>query len=175
MRVFLIGYMLCGKSTVGKKLAKRLGYDFIDTDKWIESKYRLSVEGIFAKYGEKVFRLFEQEALQSLIEKDNVVISTGGGLPCHNGNMEKIKAGGLSIYLNISPLSVVARYRTSHRKRPLLEGRDEVQLQEFVSASIAERERFYRQADLIVRAESVDMDGIVTKVLSMQHVWQDRV
>ena len=72
--------MLSGKSTVGKKLAKRLNYDFVDTDKWIENKYRLSVGGIFAKYGEEVFRSFEKEALQELIAKDNIVISTGGGL-----------------------------------------------------------------------------------------------
>ncbi len=166
MRVFLIGYMLSGKSTVGKKLAKRLNYDFVDTDKWIENKYRLSVGGIFAKYGEEVFRSFEEEALQELIAKDNIVISTGGGLPCFGDNMERIKANGFSIYLNINPRSIIGRHKTSHHKRPLLEGKDDMELLQFVTTNLAERERFYRQADLIVRAESADINNIVSEVMS---------
>ena len=106
--------MLSGKSTVGKKLAKHLNYEFVDTDKWIENKYRLSVDGIFSKYGEKVFRSFEREALLELIAKDNILISTGGGLPCFDGNMEIIKASGFSIYLNISPLNFLPIHNTLH-------------------------------------------------------------
>lgn len=158
--------MLSGKSTVGKKLAKHLNYEFVDTDKWIENKYRLSVEGIFSKYGEKVFRSFERKALLELIAKDNIVISTGGGLPCFDGNMEIIKASGFSIYLNISPLSVITRHKVSHRKRPLLESKDEADLLQFVTANIAQREVFYLQADLIVRAENADINNIILKVLS---------
>ena len=79
-------------STVGKKLAKGLNYRFVDTDKLIESKYRLSVEQIFAKYGEEIFRKFEKEILQSLDSEDNIVIATGGGLPCFGDNLKKMKS-----------------------------------------------------------------------------------
>ena len=81
-------------------------------------------------------------------------------------NIEIIKASVFSIYLNISPLSVITRHKVSHRKRPLLEGKDDMELLQFVTTNLAERERFYRQADLIVRAESADINNIVSKVLS---------
>ena len=66
MKIFLVGYMLCGKSTIGRKLAKKLGYDFSDTDKMIENKYHLSVEKIFEQYGEQTFRILEKEILKEI-------------------------------------------------------------------------------------------------------------
>ncbi len=164
MRVFLVGYMLCGKSTVGKKLAKALNYEFVDTDRWIENKYRLSVEGIFEKYGQSVFRMFERQCLESLSETDNVVIATGGGLPCFGDNMDLINSLGFSIYLKMPVGGVIARYRASHRPRPLLKGKTEEELQQFICTTLQERELYYRKADIIVAATDVKVEEIISKI-----------
>lgn len=156
--------MLCGKSTTGKRLAKKLGYDFADTDKMIENKYRLSVEKIFEKYGEQTFRLLEKEILEKVKSLDNVVIATGGGLPCFGNNMRTLKQMGRTIYLKMSAKSIIARHKHSKRPRPLLKGKDDEQLLDFVSKSLKEREFFYQQADIIIRGESVDIAEIIAKI-----------
>lgn len=166
MRIFLIGYMLCGKSTIGKKLARRLNYRFTDTDKLIENKYQLSVEQIFEKYGEEVFRQFEKEILQTLDSEDDIVIATGGGLPCFGDNMKKIKSSGYVIYLNMHPYSILSRHKKSKRPRPLLQGKTDEELRDFLKESLKKRDFYYRQADLIVRAENIKVEEIVAKISS---------
>lgn len=156
--------MLCGKSTTGKRLAKKLGYDFADTDKMIENKYRLSVERIFEKYGEQTFRLLEKEILEEVKSLDNIVIATGGGLPCFDNNMRTLKQMGRTIYLKMSAKSIIARHKHSKRPRPLLKDKDDEQLLDFVSKSLEEREFFYQQADIIIRGESVDIAEIIAKI-----------
>ena len=91
MRIFIVGYMLSGKSTIGKRLARLLNYKFIDTDKAIEQQYKLSVSDIFKKYGEEVFRILEKQMINTLKEEENIVISTGGGFVCFNDNMKWVK------------------------------------------------------------------------------------
>ncbi len=166
MRIFLIGYMLCGKSTIGKKLARRLNYRFTDTDKLIENKYQLSVEQIFEKYGEEVFRQFEKEILQTLDSEDDIVVATGGGLPCFGDNMKKIKSSGYVIYLNMHPYSILSRHKKSKRPRPLLQGKTDEELRDFLKESLKKRDFYYRQADLIVRAENIKVEEIVAKISS---------
>lgn len=156
--------MLCGKSTLGKKLAARLGYEFLDTDTEIENKYRISVEGIFAKYGEQTFRLFERRLLESLEERDNIVVSTGGGMPCFGRNMQRIKSLGYTIYLYMPPEAIVARYGVSHRRRPILERVKEEERLDFVRRSLAERELYYRQADLVTPSIGLKVEEIVGRL-----------
>lgn len=164
MRIFLIGYMLCGKSTIGKKLARRLNYRFTDTDKLIENKYQLSVEQIFEKYGEEVFRQFEKEILQTLDSEDDIVVATGGGLPCFGDNLKKIKSSGYVIYLNMHPYSILSRHKKSKRPRPLLQGKTDEELRDFLKESLKKRDFYYRQADLIVRAENIKVEEIIAKI-----------
>lgn len=158
--------MLCGKSTIGKKLARRLNYRFTDTDKLIENKYQLSVEQIFEKYGEEVFRQFEKEILQTLDSEDDIVVATGGGLPCFGDNMKKIKSSGYVIYLNMHPYSILSRHKKSKRPRPLLQGKTDEELRDFLKESLKKRDFYYRQADLIVRAENIKVEEIVAKISS---------
>lgn len=158
--------MLCGKSTVGKKLAKRLNLEFVDTDKLIESKYRLSVEQIFSKYGETVFRLFEKEILEDLIKKDNIVVATGGGMPCFGENLKTMKSNGIVIYLNMNPISIVSRHKKSHRPRPLLKEKNDEELLEYIKQNLKKRDFYYQQADLILKAESINIEEIISKISS---------
>ncbi|GAG82863.1 unnamed protein product [marine sediment metagenome] len=92
MIIFLIGFMGSGKSTTGKQLAKRLGYTFVDTDNLIVERLGMSVNEIFDRLGEKTFRKNETRLLNELILKNNLVVSTGGGLPCYGNNMDAATA-----------------------------------------------------------------------------------
>jgi shikimate kinase len=81
MLTYLTGYMGSGKTTAGKKLADRLGYTFIDLDKYIENKYRITIPHLFARYDEGAFRKLEKETITETFKLKNAVISTGGGTP----------------------------------------------------------------------------------------------
>ena len=165
MKVFIIGYMLSGKSTIGKRLAKLLNYTFIDTDKEIENQYKLSVSDIFKKYGEETFRLLERKYLLSLEKQDNIVVSTGGGLVCFNDNMQWVKANGVSLYLKLEAAAIISRHKMSKRPRPLLQGKSDEELLEFVTKTLKEREEFYNQADFCFDALSLKAEEII-KIIS---------
>ncbi|MDZ7744016.1 MAG: shikimate kinase [Bacteroidota bacterium] len=117
MRIFLTGYMYSGKTTIGKKVARKLELPFYDLDDYFEIKYKISVTQFFEKYSEELFRKLETETLAELIrQEDNVLISTGGGTACFNHNMELMNASGLTVYVEMSPKSVFARMQASKRK-----------------------------------------------------------
>ncbi|HOR39786.1 MAG TPA: shikimate kinase, partial [Paludibacteraceae bacterium] len=97
-RIFLIGYMGAGKTTIGEQLAERLGYKFLDMDHVIEEKMQQSVSQIFSEKGEEEFRRLERECLEEISTEQNVVVATGGGAPCFYDNMERMNAYGLTVY-----------------------------------------------------------------------------
>ncbi len=88
MRIFLTGYMGCGKSTIGRKVAALMGMNFIDLDKYIEERYFKSVPDLFALEGEQSFREKERQALQEVAQFEDIVVGTGGGAPCFFDNMK---------------------------------------------------------------------------------------
>lgn len=148
-RIFLIGYMGSGKTTVGKLLTEKLGYSFVDMDHHIEEKQFKTVSQIFAELGEKKFRLLEQQCLHEVAEFENVVISTGGGAPCFFDNMEYMNARGLTVYLKLSPEQLAERLEASKvNKRPLLAERKGEELRRFIADGLAKRETFYANAAL---------------------------
>ena len=105
-RIVLIGFPGSGKTTIGKKLAKILNYEFVDLDKWFETKYHISIADFFIKYCETPFRVSEHQLLTEVLLLENVVISTGGGTPCFHGNMDLIVAQACSVYIKMAPLSL---------------------------------------------------------------------
>ncbi|MDD4529574.1 MAG: shikimate kinase, partial [Bacteroidales bacterium] len=139
MRIFLVGFMFSGKSTVGKLLAKSMGYEHIDTDHMFESLYNISINDFFEKYGQDLFRELEHKLLLTLIEKDNIVISTGGGLPCFHNNMELIKQNGISIHINMSFKSIIHRQKKSKKNRPLLRNKSQEEIEIFLQDLLAKR------------------------------------
>lgn len=163
--VFLIGYMGSGKTTIGKLLAARLGYSFVDMDTHIEEKQFKTVSQIFAELGEAEFRLLEQKCLHEVAEFKNVVISTGGGAPCFFDNMEYMNAHGLTIYLKLTPTELVVRLEASHaNKRPLLAGRKGDELRQFIADGLAKREPFYSQAAFSLSGE---IEWTVTEICKL--------
>jgi shikimate kinase len=160
MKIFLIGYMGSGKSTAGKKLASLLGYEFADHDELIEKAVGKSVHDIFAEDGEDRFREMEHHMLISLMNRDNVVISTGGGTPCHYDNMKLMNENGLTIYLKMSADTLVNRLRNAKTSRPVLEGKSAEDLYGFIVSHLENREPFYSEAQYKVKAKDLDIKDL---------------
>lgn len=164
MKIFILGYMGCGKSSTGKKLASKLGYDFIDLDDLIEEQYNKSIPEIFDQEGENKFRELEHNYLKGLLNKDNVIISLGGGTPCFYNNMELVNNNGISIYLKMSAEMLASRLKDSKKARPLLKEKTEEDLKDFITASLEKREPFYLEALYKVKAKDLDIDELATFV-----------
>jgi shikimate kinase len=119
MRIYLIGLPGCGKTTLGKELANKIGYQFIDIDEYIERNACMFIDEIFEQYGEPYFRALEQSTLDELKSMDNIVISTGGGIVGNPNN--KSKLDGVCIYLKVDLNIIKDRLVSSNIVRPLLE------------------------------------------------------
>ncbi|MFA5574124.1 MAG: shikimate kinase [Brumimicrobium sp.] len=151
--VFFIGFMGTGKTTLGKKLAKELDFNFIDLDSKIEGKYGISIDEFFQQHGEDEFRKVESFILKEIIlEEDYCVISVGGGTPCFNKNMELMNQYGTTIYLQRPNKELFNRLKNSKKTRPLIkEFRDsDVELKNYIETTIKEREPFYNMAQIIL-------------------------
>lgn len=163
-KIILVGFSGAGKSTVGRRLASRLGWQFYDTDSFLERKYHLSISDFFEKYGENAFRICEKFALRELLKEHQVVIATGGGTPCFFDNMEMMLQNGCVIYLKLSEQSLFTRLKQSHKQRPLIAGKDDAQLMEFVASTLSVREPFYSKAHLTVKGESLSLTAMLERL-----------
>lgn len=166
MKIFLIGFMGCGKSTLGRKLATKLGYDFIDLDHQIEKLVGMSVGEYFSAHGESEFRIFESKTLKEFNYPDNCVVATGGGAPCYFDNMQWINKKGLSVYIEMPPAALAKRLESGKEKRPLLKDMNEEELIAFIASKLEERDPFYKQALQIVNGISLTPDALRVLVLS---------
>jgi shikimate kinase len=155
-RIYIIGFMGSGKSTAGKKLASLLGWTFVDLDNSIEESVGKSIPDIFGQDGETFFRDIEAKILRNLNSLKNTVISTGGGTPCYNDNMEYMLGTGLTLYLKLSPGQLKSRLSNSKGERPLIKDLDPSELQSFIEKKLADRERWYDRSDIII--EGIDLD-----------------
>lgn len=161
MRIFLIGFMGSGKTTLGKQLAIKLGYQFIDQDSMIEERFKMSVTEIFATYGETRFREAEHEVLLSFENSNNLVVSTGGGAPCFYDNISIMNKLGFSIYLKTDPKTLAHRLKGSHNSRPLIDGKSEQELFDYVTNKLKERESFYNQATISIQSINLKVSDII--------------
>lgn len=152
-RIFLVGYMGAGKTTVGKDLADRAGLTFIDLDYYIEGRYCKSVSQIFAEKGEEAFRDIERRMLHEVAEFEDVLISTGGGAPCFFDNIEFMNRCGTTVYLKVSVEELAKRLEMCKHTRPILKGRSGVELREFIADSLEKRSPFYMQSAITFDAE----------------------
>lgn len=165
---FLVGYMGCGKSTLGRRLARRLGVPFVDTDALVEQREGASVADVFRYEGEQRFREVEREVLEEAIAGHaSAVISTGGGLPVWRDNMERMNAAGYTVYLRRSAGNIARRLSPYGRqKRPRLRGLDDEQLVDFMRRDMAEREPFYGRAALVVECDGCSDDELVERIVA---------
>ena len=153
-RIFLIGFMGAGKTSIGKELSAKMKCSFVDLDLFIESRYHKTIRQIFEEKGEDVFREIECKALREVSEFENVVISTGGGTPCFHQNMMFMNEHGTTVYLKSSNDELVKRIKLNISARPLLKDFTDDRLSRFVEETIAKRRSFYEQARIIFSSEN---------------------
>ena len=145
-RIFLIGFMGCGKTSWGKKLASGLGYDFIDLDHVLEAHAGMTIPEYFSAHGEEEFRKLESEILRTTEYPENAIVSTGGGLPCFFDHMEWMNSHGQTLYIQLSPKALASRLENPKTARPVLQGKTGDELVAFIEHKLAEREGYYLQA-----------------------------
>ena len=164
-----MGYMASGKSTIGKRLAKKLKYNFVDLDDLIESKENASVSEVFKLKGEIYFR--KQEALylrEQLQTKENIILSVGGGTPCYSGNMDAIlnAADTTSIYLKASIPTLIEKLMKKKATRPLIAHIEtEEAMGEFIGKHLFERAYYYNQANIKVAIDNKTKKEVTKDVL----------
>ncbi|CAG1000291.1 MAG: shikimate kinase [Bacteroidetes bacterium] len=160
--IFLVGFMGCGKTTIGSLLAQKLNYNFIDTDEEIEKQGQLSIIDLFKEKGEQSFREHETEILQQiLINENSAVIATGGGMPCFYENMEKMLREGFVIYLKCTPEEIAKRV-AGKNSRPLLNTSDNIigHIQKMLSL----RENIYSKAHFITDASGRQTQEVLNNI-----------
>lgn len=154
MRIYLVGYMGCGKSTIGRKIADLMGISFVDLDKYIEERYFKTIPAIFAEEGEAGFREKERFSLLEVSQFENVVVGTGGGAPCFFDNMEVMNNNGVTIYIAPDTDVLAARLIKSKTERPLIAGKSLEELVSFIEDALLKRAPFYEKAKVIIRGEN---------------------
>lgn len=156
MRVFLVGYMGCGKSTKAKQLSAIWNCPVIDLDQVIVEQQGKSIVDIFAAVGEEGFRKIENETLKNFNYPKTCVVACGGGLPCFYDSMQWMNQHGVTVYLKMTPPQLVSRLG-KREKRPLIAGMDDEQLLAFIIEKLQFREPFYEQAGITV--DAFDLNG----------------
>lgn len=166
MKIVLVGYMGSGKSTVGKLLAKKLDYSFLDLDEVLENRLGSSISDIFKSKGEVFFRKKEHELLKDvLLEDSSFVLSAGGGTPCYSGNMDSmLQLADAVFYLKVSIPGLVKRLITEKDQRPLIRNINNDDLPEFIGKHLFERNNYYLKADHIVNCDDRDPLQIVEEI-----------
>jgi len=161
MKYFFVGFMGCGKTSVASKFAKSINHSFIDMDAWIEQQEQKSVSEIFSTSGESYFRALETNMLDKAILSENVVISTGGGAPCFNNNMQKMNEIGFTVYLKADNEILLGRLKLGKEKRPLIANLSTEELRNYISQKLAEREKYYLQAKQILEMKNLSVNQII--------------
>lgn len=157
--------MYSGKTTVGRKLADALGYDFLDLDQAIETRYHTTLPLFFKRYGEPMFRQVEMQMLHATDQMGNVVISTGGGTPCFGDNMQWINANGISIYLRLTEESIYKRMESSRKCRPTVMALPPEERKQFIHDQLSARLPIYQQARHAIVADGMDTKDIISTIL----------
>ena len=156
IRIFLIGYMGAGKTTLGKAFARHLGLTFIDLDWYIEERFHKTVRQIFAERSEEGFRELEKRMLHEVAEFEDVVIATGGGTPCFFDNMEHMNQSGETVFLEVSQDVLFRRLKVAKQQRPLLAQKTDEELKAFIYDALQKRLPHYTKAKHIFRADELE-------------------
>lgn len=160
-RVLLVGFMGSGKTLVGQALARRLGWEFRDFDQEVRSRVGLPIPEIFRQHGEGHFRSMEAEVGRDLLQKEGVVLASGGGWSAAPKRLEDLPPGTVSVWLRVCPEEAVRRVRHDGPTRPLLAVDDPVGQ---ARRMLHQREPFYRLAELAVDTEGRDPEDLARTI-----------
>ncbi|MDX9852786.1 MAG: shikimate kinase [Tenuifilaceae bacterium] len=169
MKVYLIGFMASGKTTVGEKLAKVLDFNFLDLDQYIEHKHSKPIKVIFEVWGETRFREIESEALREVATLNgNYVIASGGGTSCFYNSIDFMNKNGLTVYLKMEVAELVARLIEAKNDRPLLWGKTKDELTDYILRVLDERKKYYEKAKVTINASNVDVEQLAATIRSVE-------
>ena len=155
-RIFLIGYMGAGKTTLGKAFARAMGLTFVDLDWYIEERFHKTVGQIFAERGEEGFRELEKRMLHEAGDFENVVISVGGGTPCFFDNIDYMNQAGETVFLDVDNKVLFRRLKVAKQQRPLLVNKTDEELMEFIQEAIQKRLPYYTKANHVFNGEFLE-------------------
>jgi shikimate kinase len=170
--VYIIGFMGSGKTTAGEKLASSLGWQFVDLDREIEKNEGKTIPQIFSQHGEGYFRAVETETLRSLGAGRNTIISTGGGTPCYDDNMDFMLQTGVTVYLKMTPPQLAGRLMKETDDRPLLKNIPDDKLVVFIEEKLKKREKWYNRSNIIINGMDLNIKdlhaAVKTSLISLQ-------
>jgi shikimate kinase len=171
--VVLTGFMAVGKTAVGRRLARRLGYEFIDTDQLVERAAGMSIREVFSELGESEFRACERRVISELAPESPSVIATGGGTFVDESNRQKLKSLGVTVCLVISLATVLERVARNDA-RPLAQGEE---ARRRLSDLYESRKAAYGKADVLVETDGLTIEQAVSRVAAMiaPYLKEDRV
>lgn len=171
IRIFIVGYMGAGKTTLGKALSKAIGMPFIDLDWHLEERFHKTIHELFEIHGEPGFRLLERRMLHEVGEFENVIISTGGGTPCFFDNMDFMNKQGTTLWLDVHPEVLFKRLRIAKMQRPLLDNKTDEELMDFIHVALSGRAACYQQAKYTFNADELeDYAQIKNAVLRLRNI-----
>ena len=163
-KIFLVGFMGCGKSSFGRRLAGMTGWDFIDSDREIERRANLEISEIFAQKGEAWFREIEAKVVREAVETGRkTIVALGGGAVCRPGAMELLRSAGEVVYLKMPPEQLVRRMGEGGRaRRPKIAGMNDAQLLDYIEKTLPERENWYNKATFVVDCGALSDEAVLT-------------
>jgi len=164
MRIFLVGYMGCGKSSLGRELSDYLGVSFIDLDRFIENRYQKTIPEIFNESGELNFREKESVCLKEVCYFENVVIAVGGGAPCFYDNMDIMRNNGICFFLDVGEEELVSRLMKSKQDRPLINGKSAEEIMSFIHVMMKERRPYYEKSQCIIKGDNIQLEELLMNV-----------
>ena len=165
IKIFLIGFMGCGKTHWGKILSEKLHVPFFDLDEKIVEDAKMSISEIFQTKGEEHFRLLEKEVLHLLSEShENFVMATGGGTPCFYNNIDYLKKQGTVVWINCTTDCLYNRLIKEKSKRPLIKNISDKDLKAYIIKKYSSRKIFYQQATVILPEEVITLENLVSKI-----------
>lgn len=160
--IILIGFMGCGKTTIGEKLAYKLNYNFVDSDKQLQKEAGISINDIFKLYGENYFRKLENSIINSIAKSKSQVIATGGGIIKNENNIKLLKKSGIILYLKASPEHIYNNIKND-TSRPLLQCEDKLAK---IKELLSERENLYQMyCDISIEVSNHSIDNIINQII----------
>ena len=162
MKIFLLGFMGCGKTHWGREISQKVGIPFFDLDEQIIESEGKSINEIFAEEGEEFFRLKEKEVLYLISEShESFVMACGGGTPCFYNNIDYMNKSGTTVWINCSVDCLFQRLKKEKEKRPLIRDLSDDQLRAFIIKKFADRKIYYQQASVIMKEDDINVDKVI--------------
>ena len=175
MNITLTGFMGTGKTVAGRRLAKRLGWRFVDVDERIEAAAGKTIPRIFAEHGEAVFRRLEQRAIRRAVKGDQQVIATGGGAFVDPANRSLLRTVGPVIYLSANPQTILRRVKANLAQRPMLTpplaGQAGGAVRSRIERLLKQRATAYAKADLHIQTDGLSVDEEVERIWDAIGPW----